>query len=85
MQDRLVASSKVLPVKKGTSNPAFSACLPCQPACFVSLPALPACLLCQPACFVSLSACFVSLPALFVATTGALVLLKWIFLQTNML
>jgi hypothetical protein len=52
----------------------LSACLPCQPACLVSLPALSACLLRQPACLVSQPAsstclphqpaCLVSLPTL---------------------
>ncbi len=47
---------------------ALSACLPCQPACLVSLPALSACLPCQPACLVSLPALSACLACFLPAT-----------------
>jgi hypothetical protein len=73
----LVAAIKTWAVQDGTYI--HLACLPCQPACLVSLPASSACLPCQPACLFSLpalSACLPCQPA-----TTALVLLKCI-LQT---
>jgi len=56
----LIANAKILAVKAGTSI--HLACLPCQPACLVSLPALSASLPCQPACLVSQPALSASLP-----------------------
>jgi len=47
MLDLLVAAVKAWAVQDGTTI--HLACLPCQPACLVSLPALSACLPCQPA------------------------------------
>jgi hypothetical protein len=51
-----VGSNKAVKANWLVILPVLSACLLCQPVCFVSLPVLSACLSCQPACFVSLPA-----------------------------
>ncbi len=62
----LVAAAKFWQFMAGTSI--VMACLPCQPACLVSVPVLSACLSCQPAalsaCLSCRPACLVGLPAL---------------------
>jgi hypothetical protein len=61
----IVAGAKILRVKAGIS--VDLPCLPCQPACLVSLPALSTCQPCQPVCLVSLSALSACLPCQLVS------------------
>jgi hypothetical protein len=66
---RFLTDNQAIYIILPASLPALSACLPCQPACFVSLPALSACLPCQLnlSCQPTLpcqTACLVSLPVL---------------------